>query len=211
MADGLRQLLLAFGRARKAFSELAKRTLDIAARLPAYAAGSAPSDLAAAFKAAAKELGARPRVEHARGRSDSGSPLAVVVVAGASGRGKSALLNDLYRSTKIPAADYAARVAEAATAAGARPAVLLYTPSPQEQWAPLAPKLEPNDVHAGMDVEVYVPLDGTWVPGALQSKAVGFLRLMTHKLRACRTRAGGAHAQRRDGGAHGRVPAAARR
>ena len=102
----------------------------------------------------------------------SDEPVAVTVVAGASGRGKSGLLNDLYRASKVSAAEYAARTAEAAAAAGARLAVETYTPGPQEQWAPRAPELELADVHTGAEVEVYIPLDNIWIPGALHAKPV---------------------------------------
>jgi hypothetical protein len=67
VADGFTPLHGAFGPSRKAFCELANRTLNLAARLPAYATGSAPTDLAGAFSAARKELSARPLVMRVRG------------------------------------------------------------------------------------------------------------------------------------------------
>ena len=138
------------------------------------------------------------------------SSLAVAVFAGASGRGKSALLNDLYRASKISAAEYAARAAEAAAAAGPQGRVETFTPGPHEEWAPPAPKLEPKDVHAGLEVEVYIPLDMNWIPGKRGARCYGRPPWLTI-CGARRTRAGGAHAWQRDGGARGRVRTAARR
>lgn len=102
-----------------------------------------------------------------------------MVLAGGSGRGKSGLSNDLYRASKLSAAEYAARAAEADAAAAAllaprsgRALDELYTPAPQEEWAPLAPKLELKDVYAGAEVEVYIPLDNIWVPGVRCSHSI---------------------------------------
>ena len=117
---------------------------------------------------------------------------AVVVIAGASGkcvspsrlsqlssaradvwvvhlasrrRGKSGLLNDLYRASKVSAAEYASAAAEAALRDGARVELETYTPAPQERWRAAPPRLTPDQVQPGAEVDVHISCDDIWVPG----------------------------------------------
>lgn len=91
-------------------------------------------------------------------------------------RGKSGLLNDLYRASKVSAAEYASAAAEAALRDGARLELETYTPAPQERWRAAPPRLMPEQVQPGAEVDVHISCDDIWVPG---------------RVLAVRTRAGG--------------------
>jgi hypothetical protein len=93
-------------------------------------------------------------------------------------RGKSGLLNDLYRASKVSAAEYASAAAEAAARDGARLELETYTPAPQERWRAAPPRLMPEQVQPGAEVDVYISCDDIWVPGrvlAVRTRAGGVL------------------------------------